>query len=179
MAGGKSRFDWLRLVRFGLLAAFAAGIGLLVHRLERSPEQRDLTRYVETTLPPLRAREQPILVEVARLGQSPGLAPAEARQLLVAQTIPAILQLRKQAEQVTTATAEARALAAEYVQALDKLLEACRASVRVIDNPKLSTQAGLAEVRRAFIDAEQARDLWDGDVRQACRRHHLTGPAAR
>lgn len=179
MAAAGSRFDWLRLVRFALLAAFAAGIGLLAHRLERSPEQRDLTRYVETTLPPLRALEQPILVEVARLGQSPGLAPAEARQLLVSQTIPAILKLRKEAEAVKTTTAEARGLASEYARAVDKLLDACRASVRVIDNPKLSTQAGLAEVRRAFIDAEKARERWDADVRQACRRHHLTGPAAR
>lgn len=170
------RAEWLWLVRVACLGVFAAGIGLLVHRLDRSPEQRDLTRYVEVELPRLTALEQPIDAEVARLGQAPGLKPEAARKLLVDELIPSILKLRKTAEELPTATGETRALSAGYVKVADRLLEACRASVRVIDDPKLSTKDGLARVRKGFADARAAREAWSADLEAACRRHHLTGP---
>lgn len=171
--------SWHRVIRVLLLLVFAGGIGLLIHRLERSPEQKDLTHYVEVEVPALQAAEKPILERIERLNQAPGLKPPEARALLVDDVIPRLIKLRKGAGDARTETQESKALNAEYLQVTDRLIEACRTSVRVIDDPKVSTVDGFKKVQAEFAAVRQAYVDWDEHVRQACVRHRLAPPATR
>lgn len=169
-----------RAIRVASLIVFAGALGLLYHRVRRTPEQQDLTRYVEVEVPRLIAAEQPIQERIDRLGQAPGLKPDEARALLVDDVIPRLIRLRRQAEELSGdgRTAETRALNDEYLQVTDRLVDACRNCVRVIDDPKLSTAAGLQQVRARFAEVRQAYQSWDEHVQQACRRHKLAPPTA-
>ncbi|MDB4965680.1 MAG: hypothetical protein JWN44_1369 [Myxococcales bacterium] len=166
-----------RLIRVASLVIFAAAIGLAVHRFRRTPEQRELTHYVKAELPSLFAAEQPIEERIARLGKVPGLKPEEARALLVGDIIPRLVMLRKQAEGLQLSTLEARKLNEEYLHVTDELIDACRASVRVIDDPKLPDAVGLVVVRERFADVQRAYRAWDEHVQQACVRHRLARPA--
>jgi hypothetical protein len=157
---------------------FAAGITLLLHRLSRSPEQKDLTRYVELEVPALERAEAPIQERIDRLGKAPGLKPEEARRLLVDDVIPRLIKLKKQAGDARTDTDETKQLNAEYLQVTDRLIEACRTCVRVIDDPKLSTGAGYKQVQAEFEAVRKAYQAWDEHVRQACVRHRLAPPKA-
>jgi hypothetical protein len=167
-----------RVIRVVCLIAFAAGIGVLLHRYRRTPEQQELTHYVKAELPSLFAGEQPIEERIARLGQVPGLKPEEARALLVDDVIPRLVKLRRQAEGLQLSTDEVRRLNAEYLRITDELIDACRACVRVIDDPKLPDGAGLVVVRERFSDVQRSYRAWDEHVRQACVRHRLAKPAA-
>lgn len=176
---GRVRAFWInRIVRWITLLVFAAACGLLIHRLKRTPEQQELTRYVQIDLPSLFASEQPIDERIDRLGRVPGLKPEEARALLVDDVIPRLLRLRKQAEALQLRTYEARRLNQEYLGVTDQLIDACRACVRVIDDPKLPDGAGLVLVRERFADVRRAYRAWDAHVADACVRHRLAKPAA-
>jgi len=167
-----------RIIRILSLLVFAAACGLALHRFRRTPEQQELTRYVKVELPALFAAEQPIEERIDRLGRAPGLKPEEARALLVEDIIPRLVKLRRQAEGFQLHTAEARRLNEEYLALTDQLIDACRACVRVIDDPKLPEGAGLVVVRERFADVRRAYRAWDDHVRQACVRHRLAKPAA-
>ena len=86
--------------------------------------------------------------------------------------------LRRQAEGLSLHTDEARRLNQEYLGVVDQLIDACRACVRVIDDPKLPDGAGLVLVRERFADVHRALEAWDRDVRTACVRHRLAKPSA-
>jgi hypothetical protein len=165
-----------RAIRLVSLLLFAVGCGLLLHRLHRTPEQTELTRYVQKSLPSLFLNEQPIDEAIARLGRAPGLKPEEARTLLVDDVIPRLVKLRRQAESIPLDTAEGRALNDEYLKVTDQLIDACRACVHVIDDPQLPAGAGLVIVRERFAEVRQAYQAWDQHVRQACVRHRLAQP---
>ncbi len=167
-----------RVVRVLTLVVFAAACGLLIHRLRRTPEQQELTHYVQVEIPSLFSIEQPIDERLARLDKAPGLKPDEARTLIVDDVIPRLLALRKQADGLQLHTTEARRLSQEYLAAVDQLIDACRACVRVIDDPKLPDGAGLVLVRERFADVRRALDAWDDDVRTTCVRHRLAKPSA-
>lgn len=167
-----------RVIRIVSLLVFAAACGLLVQRFRRTPEQQELTRYVKIELPALFAAEQPIDERIERLGKVPGLKPEEARALLVDDVIPRLIALRRQADGLQLRTDEARKLDQEYVAVVDELIDACRACVRVIDDPKLPDGAGLVLVRERFTDVRNAWRTWDDHVAQACVRHRLAKPAA-
>lgn len=168
----------LKIIRVATLVVFAAALGLLLHRLRRTPEQQELTHYVQVEIPSLFSLEQPIDERIARLNRAPGLKPEEARALLVDDVIPRLLALRKQAESLQLQTAEARRLNQEYLSVVDQLVDACRACVRVIDDPKLPDGAGLVLVRERFADVHRALAAWDDDVRTTCVRHRLAKPSA-
>lgn len=168
----------LKIIRVLTLIVFAAACGLLLHRLRRTPEQQELTHYVQVEIPSLFSLEQPIDERIARLNRAPGLKPEEARTLLVDDVIPRLLALRKQAESLQLQTGEARRLNQEYLAAVDQLVDACRACVRVIDDPKLPDGAGLVLVRERFADVHRALAAWDEDVRTTCVRHRLAKPSA-
>src|SRR4051812_26918365 len=119
---------WHRVIRVASLLAFAAGITLLVHRLQRTPEQRDLTRYVEVEVPALLRAEQPIFSALERLNQAPGLKAEEARRLIVDDIIPRLIKLRKGAGEARADTDEVKQLKSEYLKVTDRLIEACRTS---------------------------------------------------
>lgn len=171
-------FGVIRLIRLVSLLVFAGACGLLFHRLQRTPEQKELTRYVQIDLPPRFAAEAPISERINRLQEVPGLSPAAARRLLVDDVIPRLIKLRRQTTAVSLHTAEAKALDREYLAITDQLLDACRACVRVIDDPKLPDGAGLMLIRERFGDVHRAYRAWDEHVRQACVRHRLAPPAA-
>ncbi|MGZ3442908.1 MAG: hypothetical protein ACXVDD_25480 [Polyangia bacterium] len=173
------RAFWInRVVRVLSLVIFAAACGLLLHRLRRTPEQQELSHYVQVEIPSLFSVEQPIDERIARLNKAPGLKPEEARALLVDEIIPRLLGLRKQAEGLQLRTDEARRLNLEYLAVTDQLIDACRACVRVIDDPKLPDGAGLVLVRERFADVHRALQTWDAHVRAACLRHRLAKPSA-
>jgi len=167
-----------RIVRVLTLIAFAAACGLLVHRLRRTPEQQELSHYVKVEIPSLFSVEQPIDERIARLNKAPGLKPEEARALLVDDIIPRLVMLRRQADGLDFKTGEAKKLNQEYVGVIDQLVDACRACVRVIDDPQLPDGAGLVVVRERFADVHRALEAWDEHVRIACVRHRLAKPSA-
>ena len=153
-----------------------AAIGLLIHRFRRTPEQQELTHYIEKEVPSLFSLEQPIDERIERLNRAPGLQPEEARTLLVNDVIPRLIALRRQAEGLPLATNEAKKLNSEYVALVARLVDACRACVQVIDDPKLPDGAGLVLVRERFSDIRRAYQTWNGHVRMACVRHRLAPP---
>jgi hypothetical protein len=165
----------LRVTRLCVLLAFACGIGLLVHRLRRTPEQKDLTRFVEVDVPRLRAAEQPIFDRVQRL--DPKLTPERARAVFVDEINPRLIALRKQAESLRSETRETRLLIDEYLQVTDRLIDACRAAVHAIDDPELPGGAGYLVVKEHFVDVDRARAAWDEHVRAACVQHRLAPPS--
>lgn len=167
---------WHRVVRVASVVALVGGLALLAHRLERTPEQEDLTHYVEAEVPSLRSLEAPVDAQLARLGQAPGLKPEEARKLLVDDVIPRLLKIKRQAADLPTKTGVTRALNREYLQVTDQLIDACRLCVQVIDDPKRSTLEGLKDVRARFAEVRKAYDHWDTDVREACVRNRLAKP---
>ncbi len=168
--------NWHRAIRLASLLVFAAALGLLIYKLKRSPEQQDLTRYVEVEVPAMLAAEQPIHERIDRLGQAPGLKPEEARKLIVDDVIPRLLKLKKGVEQIKTSTMETRQLNLEYLRVTDELIDACRKCVQVIDDPKLSTVDGLKAVRARFAEVRSAYQAWDTHVQEACVRHRLAKP---
>jgi hypothetical protein len=162
------------------LVTFACALGLLVHRLRRSPEQVAIQRYVELLAPPLLDAEKPIDAELERLTTTPGPSAREARALLVDDVIPRLLKLRRQAVEVAlNAEPAVKPLADEYLQVTDRVIDACRACVRVIDDPSLPTGAGAVLVRERFADVATAHRAWEADVRRACEVYHLAPPHPR
>jgi hypothetical protein len=168
----------LRLTRVCIFVAFAVGLGVAVHRLRRTPEQRDLTRFVEVEVPRLHATEQPIYERLQRLNPSHGLTAERARALLVDDVNPRLIALRKQVESLRPETQETRRLIDEYLAFLDRLVEACRATVRAIDDPDLPDGAGYLVVKAHFSEVDRARQMWDEHVRLACVQHRLAPPGA-
>ena len=173
------RAFWVnRVIRLVCLLVFAGACGLLLHRLRRTPEQQELTRYVQIDLPALFAAEAPIDERLDRLRQVHGLTPEQARTLLVDDVIPRLIKLRHEVEAIELRTPDARRLNEEYLHVTDQLLDACRACVRVIDDATLPDGAGLVLVRERFADVRNAYRGWDEDVRRTCVRHHLARPGA-
>jgi hypothetical protein len=164
------------VIRLAALIGFAAGLGLAYHRLHRTPEQEALQKLVEVDLPKLRVPEGEIEARVDRLNRAPGLKPDEARALLVEDVLPRLVRLKKQAEELPAPTPETRALVDEYLKVTDQLVDACRTCVRIIDDPKMSTGAGVTQVRERFSAVHAAYQAWDQHVAEACARHRLAAP---
>ncbi len=164
--------------RIVILLSVSVGIGLLAHRVRRSPEQEDLTQFVAVQLPSLLNTERDARATLERLGEKPGLTPVQARALLIDEAIPKLIRLKHQAEGLSARTFESEQLKREYVHAVDELTDAARACVRVIDDPKLPEGAGLTIIRERFAFVEQVFASWDAHVRQACVRHRLAPPDA-
>lgn len=159
-----------------LAIGFVAGIALVVQRYRTTPEQDELVHYIELTVPWMRSRERPIEAQLARLDARPGPSPEEARKLLVDEVIPALLKLKKLASDYHPNTVEVRGLHEEYVRVTDRLIDAVRACVQVIDDPKLSTVESLTRVRKEFADVNAAYRTWDDHIAATCRRHRLVAP---
>jgi hypothetical protein len=173
------RAQWIiRISRLAILLVFASAIGLAISRFRRTPEQLELTQYIEKEVPSLFSLEQPIDERIERLSRAPGLQPDQARALLVDEIIPRLIQLRRQAEALPLRTEEAKRLNGEYLALTDRLVDACRSCVQVIDDPAVPDGAGLIVVRERFADVRRAYQVWDEHVRVACVRHRLAPPAA-
>jgi hypothetical protein len=114
-----------------------------------------------------------------RLGEPAGLAPEAARTLLVDDVVPRLLKLRQQAEAVDARTPAVYDLTRSYLRVLDRMLDASRAAVRAIDDPKLPGARGWEEVRRRIAEVEQARAAFAADLERTLKQHRLAGPAGR
>ncbi|MSP59936.1 MAG: hypothetical protein EXR72_06275 [Myxococcales bacterium] len=141
-----------------------------------SEEQVELTTYVELQVPSYLERERAIHGRLDRLSSAPGPSPAEARKLLVEDVIPRLIALRKVGESVQPRTPTVRSVNGEYLAAVDKLIDACRSSVRAIDDPGLSAEAGHHLVRQRFLDAGSAAKAWSTHLRDACVKAKLAPP---
>jgi hypothetical protein len=160
-------------IRLVGLVAICVMSGVLYTRLKRSPEQEDLTRYVELELPSLRRQESEIFERLDRLRQAPGLGPLEARALLVDDVIPRLLKLRKGLEAYRPQTRDVLALHRDYQAMTERLLEACRSCVQVIDDPTVSTADGLKRVQQEFAAVRALFSTWQAHLASTSASHRL------
>ena len=165
-----------RALRVAMLLVLAGGVGLGIHRLRRSEDQLELTRYVERDLPPLIAEESAIADQLSRLMREKTITAPDARKQLVDEVNPRIVSLRHRAEALQPKTITVRELAGEYLRVVDAWAEATRAAVRAIDDPKLPQEAGLVSVRERLDEAAQASRTFSGHVVSTCRMHRLAPP---
>jgi hypothetical protein len=147
--------DAHRAIRIALGLVIAAGAGLAFHRLRRSEEQTELTRYVDVELPSLLAEEHEITDALDHMLADKQLTAAPARKRL------------------------ADELAAGYLHVIDAWTEATRAAIRAIDDPTLSTEAGLVTVRERLADAAGADRAWQDSLVRTCEHHRLAPPHGR
>jgi hypothetical protein len=164
---------WHRALRLAALGGFMLGIAVLVARSGKNPVEEDLRHYVEIEVPALKRLEAPIDAQIARLDESPGLKPEEARRLLVEDSIPSLLRLKKATESVPTRTPITRALNRSYQSTTDALIEACRRAVQAIDDPNLSGPDGLKRVRAGFAEVRARTAAWQAEVHEACEHQGL------
>jgi hypothetical protein len=165
-----------RIIRAALLLLVAGGIGLLSHRMRRSDEQLELTRYVERELPPLLEEEQAIADGIDAMLADKALPAAEARRRLVDDLVPRLVRLRRRAEALAPSTVTVRQLGAGYLAVLDAWTEGARAAVRAIDDPQLTTAAAVASVRERLAEAARADREWRARLVQTCEHHRLARP---
>ena len=162
-----------RVVRTLLLLVVAGGVGLALHKMRRTDDQLELTHYVEKDLPPLAAEEQAIAEALAALCGDKQLSPAAARHRLVDELNPRLIKLRRRAEALQPSTRTVRTLAAEYLRVVDGWTDAARTAVHAIDDPKLSTEAGVVAVHERLAEAARASKLFDEHLVATSRMHRL------
>jgi hypothetical protein len=165
-----------RAIRSALALTFAAGLGLAMHRLHRSDEQAELTRYVEQELPSMLDEERGVTDALASLLDEKKLTPEQARKRLADELQPRLVRLRRRAETLQPKTLTVRQLAAAYLVVLDAWTEAVRAAIRAIDDPKMSTEAGLAIVRERLAEAARTDGDWRERLLRTCEHNRLAPP---
>lgn len=155
-------------VRLLTVAMLVVGIVVLVQRARPSASQEELVRYATFTVPSYLDELARLHVLLDRLGGS-ALQPAEARTLLVDELMPALIRMRKRAEQVKTEAPAVAQSNAEYLAALDLYLEMQRAAVRTLDDP-----AAGAEGARAYSgkrrEADEAVRAFMAHLRERCQQ---------
>ncbi len=167
-----------RIIRVVLVLTIAGGAGLATHRLRRSPEQVELAKYVERDLPSLLDDQHAIADSLDALMQARSLQPPLARKRLVDEITPRLVKLRRRAEALAPATVTVRQLAAQHLVVIDAWTEAARSALRAIDDPGISTEAGVATVRERLADAARADRAWRARVVTTCEHHRLAPPSA-
>jgi hypothetical protein len=168
-----------RAIRIALGLVIAAGAGLAFHRLRRSEEQTELTRYVDVELPSLLAEEHEITDALDHMLADKQLTAAPARKRLADELQPRLVRLRRRAEALQPKTPTVRELAANYLHVIDAWTEATRTAIRAIDDPTLSTEAGLLTVRERLADAAGAERAWQDSLVRTCEHHRLAPPRTR
>ena len=168
-----------RVLRTVLLLCIAGGIGLAVHRLRRSDDQVELARYVERDLPPLINEEHEATDQLQALLAEKKLAAPAARKRLVDDITPRLVRLHRRAEALQPTTLTVRKLAAEYLAVVDSWTEACRTLLHAIDDPKISSEAGMLAVTERVADAVQQARHFDEQVVRTCEQHRLASPPQR
>lgn len=165
-------------VRLAIAAMALLALVVGYQRLHRSDEQVELSQYVEHEVPVLQAEEAVLLGRLHPLSAVPGPSPEAARKLLVDDVLPRLIALRKRALSIVTKTGVVRALRDDYIAWLDRLAEACRASVRAIDDPTAEATRSAALLRQRFTEADEAAKRWSEHLRSACVQHRLAPPTA-
>jgi hypothetical protein len=178
VSSARSR-DLHTIARLVLVLALSVGAGLAYHRCRATPEQEDLTRLVERELPSVLATDGEIQARLEALLAAPSTRAEEARHIIVDELMPKIAKLRQGASALGTQTQVVQRLKVGYLEALDRLAEACRTIVRTIDDPKLTSAEALARVRAEITQVRATYDRWNADVTRTCAEHRLAGPRGR
>ena len=162
-----------RAIRAVSVVLTLVAVAYYVYRSQLTPEQEELTRYVEVAVPRLQTTEARLDAQLRRLTQAPGLAAAPARALLIDEIIPDLLALRAQVSEQKWQTGTVKQLVQRYDEVVLAQIEACRTAVRVIDDPTLDTKTATARVRDAFAHASVLRAAWKAQLAQSCRVNGL------
>jgi hypothetical protein len=162
--------------RLASVAMVVAGIWIAWNKFRPNEEQAELTRYVEHEVPAFLERERAVYDRLDRLSNTPGPTAAEARTLLVDDVIPRLIALRKLAESVVAHAPSLQAINAEYLAVVDKLLDACRNSVRTIDDPTVAGSDAHKGVRARFLAAGEASRAWSQHLADTCKKAGLKSP---
>ncbi len=168
-----------RVLRAVLLLFIAGGIGLALHRLRRTEDQVELTRYVERDLPPLINEERDATDQLQALLAEKKLAAPAARKRLVDDITPRLVRLHRRAEALQPTTLTVRKLAAEYLAIVDAWTEASRTLLHAIDDPNITGEAGMLAVSERVADAVQQAKHFDEQVVRTCEQHRLATPPQR
>jgi len=159
------------LVRLLTLAMLGYGIFVAQRKFAHTPEQDELARYVELEVPSLLEQVARAHALLDRL--SGALSPEQARSLLVDEAMPLLVQARKRAAAIEPSSPSVKAANAEYLEALDKLIEMCRSGVRAIDDPALPAADGYRQLRDRRRAADDALAAWLDHLRASCVRAGL------
>ncbi len=119
-----------------------------------------------------------IVDDIGALMQDRALAPPVARKRLVDDITPRLVKLRRRAEALSPSTVTVRQLASQHLAVLDAWTEAARTALRAIDDPKITTEAGVATVRERLADAASADAAWRLHIVETCQNNHLVAPGA-
>ena len=156
------------LLRIATAAMLVVAIVLAARKFRSSPEQDELLRYAQLTVPGY-------LDEVAaveeRFERAWAAGGPEARALFVDAVMPQLIKAHKHAESVQAESPSVKALNAEYVAALDRLMEVNRAAVQVIDRP--APPSGDADPERDRLTAQVTTGRRDADARLRAFMAHL------
>lgn len=165
----------LWFMRIGIVAMIIATGVYMSIRDKPSAEQEELIRYVEINIPALEYHETPILTQLDLLLRDKSLQPAEARKKLADELMPALVRLRKVADGPVDAakTPAVRQLAEEYRQSVEELINVCRTTIRVIDDPKLSDREGYKQVLSSLRRAIEQNHKWRAHVAETTDRLQL------
>jgi hypothetical protein len=167
------------LVRLASVAIFGYALLVAWRKFGGTAEQEELQRYVELQVPVYLEQMARVHALLDRLGQAPGPSPAEARTLLVDQAMPLLVQARQRAAAVESRAPSVKARNDEYLVAVDRLIEACRAGVRAIDDTALSAEEGHRMVRERRRAADDSLRAWIDHLRETCTRAGLHVDPAR
>jgi uncharacterized membrane protein YccC len=165
----------LWVMRVGIVAMIIATGVYMSIRDKPSAEQQELIRYVEINIPALEYHETPILSQLDMLLRDKSLQPADARKKLADELMPALVRLRKVADGPVDAakTPAVRQLAEEYRQSVEELINVCRTTIRVIDDPKLSDREGYKQVLSSLQRAIEQNHKWRAHVSETTDRLQL------
>lgn len=165
----------LWFMRIGIVAMIIATGVYMSIRDKPSADQEELIRYVEINIPALEYHETPILTQLDLLLRDKSLQPAEARKKLADELMPALVRLRKVADGPVDAakTPAVRQLAEEYRQSVEELINVCRTTIRVIDDPKLSDREGYKQVLSSLRRAIEQNHKWRAHVAETTDRLQL------
>jgi hypothetical protein len=160
---------FLWFMRIGIVAMLAILASVFYTRYHRSDDQLDLIRYVETDIPTLDTIEAPLVFRIRALLDEKQRKPEDVRRELSDDLIPGLVRLRKLAEAPLQAarTPVVRQLAGEYKANVEALIDACRAMLRAIDDPKLDPREGFLQVRTALHNAAEKNATWRRHVAEA------------
>jgi hypothetical protein len=166
---------FLWFMRMGIVAMVAVLAMMFYSRYHQSDEQIDLIRYVENDIPSLDSVEGPIVLRIRALLEERQRKPEEVRRELADDLMPGLVRLRKLAESPLQAarTPIVKNLALEYKGNVEALIDACRAMLRAIDDPKLDARAGFAQVQSALHSAAEKNATWRRHVAEARDDLHL------
>ena len=162
-------------MRLGIVAMIIATGVYMSIRDKPSDEQQELIRYVEVNIPALEYHETPILSQLDLLLRDKTLQPSDARKKLADELMPALVRLRKVADGPVDAakTPAVKQLAEEYRQSVEELINVCRTTIRVIDDPKLSDREGYKQVLSSLQRAIEQNRKWRTHVSETTDRLHL------